>query len=42
MSKICENCPLPMLWNDYKKRWECPKCSYGEFETFGDPSRQGF
>lgn len=34
MTRICENCPNPMLWNDFKQSWECPNCDHKEGDAF--------
>ena len=34
MTKICENCPYPMIWNDLKQRWDCKTCGYSEGSAF--------
>lgn len=34
MSKLCENCTSNMIWNYYKKVWECKLCGYGEGDPF--------
>ena len=34
MSKICINCAALIMWNYFKKIWECKLCGYGEGDAF--------